>query len=285
MKKYILIVLFLLIARFLPHAQTSGVSLNVRAIQPYRISAGYDMTSNLIFPYSIKSVDRGSASLLVQKAKGLENILQVKAAEKNFTSTNLSVVTGDGKFYSFLVDYSEHPPVLNYSFSKDTLSTGNNLVADQEITEDLVQLQKQKVLGARPFLNKTTGEGQVTLLLEGIYVAKSVLWLALQLNNSSFIDYKPEYVRFLIRDRKKSKRTAVQETELHPFYSSVDSSVSNNAPGEIVLAFHPFTISKDKKLFIQISEQHGGRTLILPVKARTLLKARPLPATEINHSK
>jgi conjugative transposon TraN protein len=282
MKKYILIALFLLIVRFVTNAQTSGTTLNVRTIQPYRISASYDMTSNLIFPYSIKSVDRGSAGLLVQKAKGLENILQVKAAEKNFTSTNLSVVTGDGKFYSFLVDYSEHPLVLNYSFDKDTFSIGRILVADQEITEDQMQLQGQQVLNARPFLNKTTGEGQATISLDGIYVASSVLWFSLRLNNSSSIDYKPEYVRFLIRDRKKSKRTAVQESELYPMYSSIDSSISSNAPGKIVLAFHPFTISTQKKLFIQISEQGGGRTLILPIKAKILLKARPLPATEIN---
>lgn len=282
MKKYILIALFLLMVRFVTNAQTSGTALNIRTIQPYRISAGYDMTSNLIFPYSIKSVDRGSAGLLVQKAKGLENILQLKAAEKNFTSTNLSVVTGDGKFYSFLVDYSEHPPVLNYSFDKDTLSKGRILVADQEITEDQMQLQRQQVLNERPFLNKTTGGGQATISLGGIYVTNSVLWFALELNNSSFIEYKPEYVRFFIRDRKKSRRTAVQESELYPMYSSIDSAISNNAPGKILLAFHPFTISKQKKLFIQISEQDGGRTLILPVKAKLLLKARPLPVTEIN---
>ncbi|MBO9684445.1 MAG: conjugative transposon protein TraN, partial [Flavisolibacter sp.] len=262
MKKYILIVLFLLMVRFVTNAQTSGTALNVRTIQPYRISASYYMTSNLIFPYSIKSVDRGSAGLLVQKAKGLENILQLKAAEKNFTSTNLSVVTGDGKFYSFLVDYSEHSLVLNYSFDKDTLNTGNILVADQEITEDQMQLQRQQVLNARPFLSKSTGEGQAAISLDGIYVTNSVLWFALRLNNSSFIEYKPEYVRFLIRDRKKSKRTAVQETELHSIYSSIDSAISNNTRGKIVLAFRPFTISREKNLIIQISEQGGGRTLI-----------------------
>jgi conjugative transposon TraN protein len=277
MKKYITILMLLLVFRFFVNAQTS---LNVRTIQPYRISAGYNMTSNLIFPYSIKSVDRGSASLLVQKAKGLENILQVKAAEKNFTSTNLSVVTGDGKFYSFLVDYSEQPMVLNYSFDKDTLGIRKALVADQEITEDQIQLEKQDVLNARPFLNKTTVEEQMLLSLDGIYVTKPVLWFSLKLNNSSSIEYKPEYVRFFIRDRKRSKRTAVQETELHPIYSAIDSSVINNTHGKIALAFHPFTIPRDKKLFIQISEHNGGRTLILPIKARILLKARPLPATK-----
>src|SRR5574337_872948 len=181
--------------RFATSAQTSGTVLNVRTINPYRISASYNMTSNLIFPYSIKPVDRGSPGLLVQKAKGLENILQLKAAEKNFTSTNLSVVTGDGKFYSFLVDYAEHPQVLNYSFDKDTLNTGNILVTHQEITEDQIELQRQQVMNAGPFLNRTTGDGQATVSLKGIYATSSVLWFVMQLNNSSSIDYKQEYVR------------------------------------------------------------------------------------------
>lgn len=275
MKKFIPILLLLLAFRFFVNAQTS---LNVRTIQPYRISAGYNLTSNLIFPYSIKSVDRGSASLLVQKAKGLENILQVKAAEKNFTSTNLSVVTGDGKFYSFLVDYSEQPLFLNYSFSYDTLSKGNILVGDQKITEDQIQLEKQQVMNERNFLNKTFDEEQMLLSLGGIYVSKSLLWLSLQLNNSSSIDYKPEYVRFFIRDRKRSKRTAVQEVELYPIYSFVDSVIANNAPGKMLFAFNPFAIPREKKLFIQISEKDGGRTLILPVKDKVLLQARPFPA-------
>lgn len=45
----------------------------------------------------LKSVDRGSKDVLAQKAKGVESILQVKAAKTNFDETNLTVINADGK--------------------------------------------------------------------------------------------------------------------------------------------------------------------------------------------
>src|SRR5881275_3044240 len=78
-----------------------------KPITPYRIDIGYNKTSNLIFPYAIKSVDKGSADILAQKASGVENILQIKAGEQNFKETNLTVITANGQFYSFIVNYSD----------------------------------------------------------------------------------------------------------------------------------------------------------------------------------
>src|ERR1022692_904991 len=87
------------------------------SIEPYPLQVGINKTTNLIFPYEIKSVDRGSRDVLVQKAKGIENVLQVKAAIQNFIATNLSVITADGKLYSFIVHYTNDPPLLNLSFA------------------------------------------------------------------------------------------------------------------------------------------------------------------------
>jgi len=53
-------------------------------------------TTNIIFPYSIVSVDIGSRDVLAQKAKGVENILQIKAARDSFPQTNISIITADG---------------------------------------------------------------------------------------------------------------------------------------------------------------------------------------------
>ena len=73
----------------------------------------FNKTTNLIFPYSVKSVDRGSKDILVQQPKGTENIIQIKAGKPKFTQTNLSVITIDGKLYSFIVDYTSQPNQLN----------------------------------------------------------------------------------------------------------------------------------------------------------------------------
>src|SRR3954470_1354464 len=89
-------------------------------IEPYPLKITLNKTTNLIFPYAIKSVDRGSADVLAQKAKGVENILLVKAARENFPETNLSVITADGKLYSFVLNYISNPPAINLSFAHGT---------------------------------------------------------------------------------------------------------------------------------------------------------------------
>src|SRR3954470_10418956 len=102
----------------LSKSQTGNVQTTI--IEPYPLKITLNKTTNIIFPYAIKSVDRGSADVLAQKAKGVENILLVKAGRENFPQTNLSVVTADGKLYSFILDYISNPSAINLSFAHGT---------------------------------------------------------------------------------------------------------------------------------------------------------------------
>lgn len=110
--------IFLLITIFKTQAQTN-TTWQIKAIEPYHVAVTFSKTTNIIFPYSIISVDIGSQDVLAQKAKGVENILQIKAAKERFPQTNISVVTADGKLTSFLVDYAEQPSVLNLSLVRE----------------------------------------------------------------------------------------------------------------------------------------------------------------------
>ena len=86
------------------------------------LTVTYNKTTNLIFPFTVQSIDRGSKDILVQQPKGTENIVQVKADKPNFPQTNLSVITIDGKLYSFTVDYANQPNELNIVVGKDDSS-------------------------------------------------------------------------------------------------------------------------------------------------------------------
>jgi conjugative transposon TraN protein len=108
--------IFLLITIFKTQAQTN-TTWQIKAIEPYHVAVAFSKTTNIIFPYSIVSVDIGSQDVLAQKAKGVENILQIKAAKENFPQTNISIITADGSLTSFLVDYAEQPAVLNLSLA------------------------------------------------------------------------------------------------------------------------------------------------------------------------
>lgn len=267
----------LCLLQLISKAQTADSAIRAAIIKPYHITIGYDKTSNLIFPFGIKSVDRGSAALLVQKAKGVENILQVKAGQQNFRQTNLSVVTGDSRFYSFIVDYTDEPVVLNFSF--DTNSTGitqNAFLSDLSVNEATLKELCGKVSQQKSFLHGRIAQQKMRLSLRSICLDQQTMWFSLQLKNKSLIRYQPEHFRFFIRDRKRAKRTAVQENELLPVYQSEAKVIAGQSSEKFIMAFPSFTIPKSKELIIQVTEQNGGRSLLLPVKYKTILKARLL---------
>src|SRR5688500_15903395 len=90
-------------------ADSQPVYLNT--ITPHCLAVTDVQTTHILFPCAIRSVDRGSTEVLAQKVKGADHILQVKAATKSFSETNLSVVTVDGRFYPFALYYDACPSV------------------------------------------------------------------------------------------------------------------------------------------------------------------------------
>lgn len=83
-------------------------------ITPYRIGVPFSKTVHILFPSEVRYVDLGSTDIIAGKADGVENVVRVKAAVRDFPGeTNFSVITGDGSFYSFLVSYDEETEALN----------------------------------------------------------------------------------------------------------------------------------------------------------------------------
>ncbi len=252
-----------LIAQYLP-----------KSIAPYRIEIGYVKTSNLIFPSAIKSVDRGSSLVLVQKAPGVENILQIKAAEPNFKETNVTVVTADGHFYSFEVDYNDAPTTLNFSFVGD--SSEKAMVRDQPVSEASFINAVNVIKGKKYSLHKQVREQGIKLRLLNIFVRDDKVYLEIGIANGSLIPFTPSYVRFFLQDKKKAKRTATQEIELIPLYHSPLEKVEKEKECKSVFAFAAFTVPNTKEWVIQLGEKGGSRSLTLHLTHHNLQKARLL---------
>ena len=227
-------------------------ALSQSFIKPLDLQLGYNKTTNLIFPYAIKSVDRGSGDILVLKSSGSENVLQVKAGKTGFDPTNLTVITADGKFYSFLVRYTENPLHLNLSFGVDSV--------------DIFKL--------KAFLHITTQTELLKISLRGIYIYRHLLWFRFDISNGSLIDFKPAYTRFFITDKEKLQRVAEQEIGLSPKFQVSFPQIPGKSKKSIAFAFDPFTLPKDKNLILEMSEDQGGRLLRLPIGYRALLCAK-----------
>jgi conjugative transposon TraN protein len=241
-----------------------------RSIPSYTLSVTFKKTTNVIFPYRIEKADIGSADVIGHKDPSLENVLFLKAGRKDFTPTNLSVYTSDGKFYSFIVSYKEDPDTLNLSFVPD--HTADNTVVDS-FMEAKMDSDAVNILAQPSFMHRKIKTQDIKVILNGIYLMDDLLWIRVLIKNHSQIDYKPSFIRFSIRDKKVGKRTAVQESELTYSWSNAVKSVPGNGKAVYLFALPSFTISDQKKLVLQMEEKKGERTILLDIPSRTVLKA------------
>ncbi len=250
---------------------------NVSAIEPFHLAISFYKTTSLIFPYAIKSVDRGSRDVLVQKAKGVENILQVKAAKSNFKETNLTVITADGKFYSWILNYMENTSFINILIGANADNNKSNAFFSPGGTNEANIEDNAKIVAneKRSIHSISDKKYKMRLQLNGLYIKDEVMYCKILLENNSNINYDIEMLRFYINDERKTKRTASQQIELHPLHVYGDTSVIYGQSKQVfVFALPKFTIPDKKYLFIQIMEKNGGRHLQLRVHNRTIVKAR-----------
>lgn len=249
-----------------------------RIIEPYRLFITYNKTTNLVFPYPVKSVDRGSQDVLAQKARNTENVLLLKAGRTGFTETNLSVITSDGMLYSYVLNYSDTPAVLNVSFDDRSTNGRRALISGQAANSAELEAAARKAAAVAPAIRRLRSRsGGVQLKLEGIYIQGEVMFLRFLISNNSAVGYDVSQFRLVIRDQRKVRRTAVQEQEIEPVmaYSEHDK-IKGGEAFTVVYAVPKFTIPDKKYLSIQMMETNGGRTIDLPVHNKTVVRAKAL---------
>ena len=253
-------------------------------IEPYDIEVTFYKTSHLLFPSGIRYVDLGSTNLVASKADDSGNVLRVKAFVRDFEEeTNFSVITEDGTFYSFNVSYNSCPRVTNYSFTKTQksdrewnskpilfkeLGTNSPNLVD-ELMEEIYKQDKPfiKQIGTRKF--------GIEFLLKGIYINDDKFYFHTQIKNSSFVSFPIDFINFKVIDKKKAKRTVVQEVIKHPIrvYSAIDE-VQGKTVSRNIFVLDQFTIADDKVLRIELHEKNGSRLQVLEIKNSHLLKSK-----------
>lgn len=254
-------------------------------IEPYKMQVTYDKTSHLIFPSGIRYVDLGSEYLIAGKAEDAENVLRVKAAVRSFEpETNFSVITNDGRFYSFDVDYSEYPYVLSYdllTMQKSVDKANGNDVLFEELgnnspslagllLETIYKKDKRivKHIGAKSF--------GIQYILKGIYIHNGKYYFHTELRNKSNVPFNIDFINFKVVDKKVAKRTVVQERPLTPLrtYKPLEQGIYGKSTEQNVFLLDQFTIADDKVLLIEVYEKNGGRHQTLQVENSDLAKAR-----------
>lgn len=236
------------------------------------LQIGCSKTTSIVFPYAVKSADMGSGDILIQKARGVENILLLKAAKQHFPQTNLTVVTADTRLYVFVLNYDDACPDLNIKADHTAVVNDDILFSlDNENQKKIEQNAKLALSKNKKINGLKRARYEMKMNVNGIFIHQDVLYLRMVLGNASKINYDIDQLRFFIRDQKKSKRTASQEIEVLPLYSTYSSSViADKSEVSIVYALSKFTIPEKKYLTIQLMEKNGSRHVEVNIKNRDL---------------
>jgi len=272
--------------------KTSGQqSLEAGRLEPYRLEVTYNKTSHIIFPMAIRYADLGSEYLIAEKAEDAQNVLRVKAAVRDFSEeTNFSVITEDGKFFSFNVIYNADPLTLNYDLKKMQLENdredGKNVQFEElgfnppSLAENVLKtVYHQNKRYIRHIASRSYG---VQFVLKGIFVHNGKFYFHTELKNRSNVPYVVDFCTFKIVDKQIGKRTVSQEKQLHPLrqYPEVDM-VPDNFTASNVSLLDQFTITEDQVLRIELFEKNGGRNQVLEVENSDLINAMPVSEMKI----
>lgn len=255
-------------------------------IEPYEIEVAYDKTSHIIFPAGIRYVDLGSNNIVAGKAQDADNVLRVKAAAHGFDNeTNFSVITDDGQFYGFNVCYSESPQVLGYDMVKGIRMAQHlesNNVRFEELSsspasltglvmEALYEKDKKVVKHIR---SESYG---ISFSLRGIYIHDGKYYFYLEIENTTNVPFRIDYLKFRITDRKVARRTVIQERTLDLLRTYKPLlPVPENGRERNIFLLDVFTLGKGQALEIEVMERNGGRGQVLKIRSSDLMKAQPL---------
>ncbi|WP_312297823.1 conjugative transposon protein TraN [Chryseobacterium sp.] len=282
---YILIMLLLLLVSkaFGQDSVTTYISLEQAKLEPFRIQVTYNKTSHLIFPTSIRYVDLGSDFLVANKAEPIGNVLRVKSAVRDFEEeTNFSVITEDGKFYSFDASYSSYPEILSYDLVK--LQRGMERQDSDVLFEDLKgsstsftwlimeNLYRKSNRTIKHIVSKSYG---IEFSVRALHVNDSKFYFTLQVKNQSNVGYAIEWVNFKIVDKKNLKRTVVQDKILKQVRTYFpERIIADHSDSKGIYMLDQFTLLKDQVLEIEILEKNGGRHLKVQLENEDLVHAR-----------
>ena len=270
-----------------------------QSIQPVRIEVGYTKTVHILFPSAVTYIDIGSMDIIAGKADGAENVVRVKAAVRDFSGeTNLTVITEDGGFYSFDVHYADNPGVstLNLtevlrSYSERTTGadTSSHPVPATEGRVLLREVGREKPAMVKRLLNdiyrqnRTDTKGihtkkyGIVVEVKGIYVHNDVIYIHTQIVNDTNISFEVDSRRFVVADRKMTKRTAQQQIPIDILRACNDPAVVRGRQRlRTVFALPKLTIADDKVLLLEIIEKDGARHQTVEIGAKELLAAQLL---------
>lgn len=278
--KYMLLCL-LTVNKVTAQENNKSINLSNAEVTPYEIELTQNKTTHILFTSSIEYVDLGSSEIIANKLETTSNVLRLKTIKEDISPTNFTVITNDGKYYSFNAIYNEEPIQLSYDLTKFEKQNskkqsevlfkelGNTSPSLADLFMKAIIKKNKKELNIK---SKTYG---LEAWLKSIYTQDGKLYFHISISNKSNLPYEVDYVSFKIKERRTTKRTTVQEVSLKPIRSYSDfQTINSHSKQDNVFMLDQFTLSDKQVILIEVNEKNGVRNQVLKVKSVEALKVK-----------
>ncbi len=236
-------------------------------------------TTFLIFDDKVEYFDLGSGDVGLKKTDK-DNIIKIKAILTNFRETNLTVMTSNGQYYSFLLNFKNDPDTLNYFFKSSVPkaklvphieSKALALNSYKSTAQKLVETNSRSIIcGNR--------QHKMIFIVRGVHIKDDKLFFHTEIRNQSTINYDIDFLKFSIKNTKRYKKTVSQDTEINPIFTSTSSENTIHADAAVkkVFVFDKFTVPDKKEFVIDLWEKNGDRNIALTIDGKSILDAKQI---------
>lgn len=246
------------------------------AIHPQDLQISDSLTTTLIFPYAIIKASWCSPHFAVQQTREVGNVLEIKATVAGFSPSNLSVVTRDGQFYSFLLHYEKYAYPFTWRFEKDDASSTPVKLNELPVNQKALEVDALRVKEATGFMRRRKANAELRIDLRGIFFSEQLHWLSLHVKNKNAVPVDVAGVTVNVRHKKLRNNTA-QATPQEIIYQTLPLTVDGYQSNKIAIAVPKVPIRKQQVLIIELLDASGLPIIIQTVPARLLRKAKNLP--------
>ncbi len=234
-------------------------------------------TTHIILNEPIKYLDIGSRYFVTDT---IENIIKVKhigggyTAKPEYKSTNLTLLTTSGNYYSIPLNYNRTTTQTTH-----VIDAPGYKVISPKAEEDLKQQELFNSLCVKSKLqvSECNIKSNADLLLTsvtGIFYKENYIVIRVSIKNFSTIDLDLDHILFRYKKKKKFAKNAVyQERVIYPVSEcNLNTKISGSGGIQIYdFIFEKFVPNEKENVEVSILEKNGGRSTQITIPRKKII--------------
>lgn len=228
----------------------------------------------LFFPDPVRQGITGAAHFVFTYNREKEQyfgLIQAKPGKES----NLLVITGDGKVYSYILKHNDSLPKLNY-FIAESESIGNEAPSIVDATPNMDPVSKTEkrllyfenfsryLLKLRPENLRVKRKKGLKVQLQRIVHQNSEVYLVIEVTNNSEVDFEIDYLNVYRVNGNKKRKASYQRLQQEVIYRyKMPKAIAVGDTQKFVCVLSKFVLGDGEKLMLELNELKGNRKVIL----------------------